>query len=365
MVRSMTHRIPSEAWRGSVMKSRWMAWLMGAVLLGTGAPASAGGVDRVGSAGAQELRIPVGAAAVALGGSTVALGGGLANMFYNPASLASTDESQALVSYSTYLADSKVNYGAIATHLGSQAEIAFHAKVLNVGDIIVTTEDAPDGTGEILNPNFSVIGLTYGRRMTDRVMLGVSGSFISEAVADVRATGFAVDLGVQYDTGWRGLRFGFAIKNIGPTMRFTGSGFEQAFVLPDDDPSSAGHITRLQSAEFEIPTYLQMGLAYELPISGDRHVGLYGVFQGNNFSTDEYRVGADVPIGPWLNLRAGFQGQVPLDSGDRLEGYLYSYSYGAGFNFKLGDRPFQFDWAGTHAGEFFEDNQQFSLGITF
>ena len=358
-------RIPSDGRRGSVMKSWVMKAVVSAALLAVAAPAWAGGTDRVGTAGAQELRIPVGAASVATGGSTVAVGGGLSNLFYNPASLASTDESQALVSYSTYLFDSKVNYGAVASHLGSQGQIAFHAKVLSVGDIIVTTEDAPEGTGETLNPNFSVVGATYARRMTDRVSLGITGSFVNESVADVRANGFAVDLGVQYDTGWRGLRFGFAMKNIGPTMRFNGSNLEERLVLPDDDPTAQGHVVRLQTASFEIPTYLQMGVAYDLPISGERHVGLFGAFQGNNFSTDEYRLGAEVPVGPWLNLRGGFQGQLALNESDRQEDYLYSYSYGAGVNFKLGDRPVHFDWAGTHAGQFFDDNQQFSLGIEF
>jgi len=358
-------RIPSNGRRGSAMKGWSTRVLIPAILLGCAATASAGGLDRVGTAGAQELRIPVGAASIATGGSTVAVGGGLANIFYNPASLASTDESQALVSYSTYLADSKVNYGAIASHLGSQGEIAFHAKVLSVGDITVTTEDAPEGTGQILNPNFSVIGLTYARRMTDRVLLGLTGSFVNEAVADVRASGFAIDLGVQYDTGWRGLRFGFAMKNVGPSMRFQGANLEQRIVLPDDNPSAQGHVVRLQTADFEIPTYLQIGLAYDLPISGERHVGLYGAFQGNNFSTDEYRFGAEVPVGQWLSLRGGFQGQAPLSASSRQQQYLYSYTYGAGFNFKLGDRPLHFDWAGSHLGEFFADNQQFSLGIDF
>jgi len=75
----------------------------------------AGGLDRVGTAGAQELRIPMGPASMALGGASVALGGGLSNVFWNPASLAATDNSEAMVCYSTYLADSKVNFGAIST----------------------------------------------------------------------------------------------------------------------------------------------------------------------------------------------------------------------------------------------------------
>jgi len=358
-------RVPSRGWRGNVMKSWTARVALAAALLVPAAVASAGGLDRVGTAGAQELRIPVGASSVAIGGSTVALGGGLANLFYNPASLAATDESAALLSYSTYIADTKLNYGAISTGLGSQGEIAFHAKVLNIGDITVTTEEAGGATGEILSPNFSVIGMTYARRMTDRVLLGFTTSFVNERVADTHASGFAVDLGVQYDTGWRGLRFGFAMKNVGPNMRFDGPNFEERIVVPGSDPSAQPHVVRLQSAEFEIPTYLQMGLAYDLPLGENRNVGLYGAFQGNNFSTDEYHIGADFPIGEWLHLRAGLQGQIPLSEEDRQADYIHSYSYGAGFNFKLGDRPLHFDWAGSSAGEFFDDNQQFSLGLEF
>jgi hypothetical protein len=347
-----------------------MRWLVArlvlpAVLLAQASPANAGGLDRVGTAGAQELRIPVGAASVAIGGSAVALGNGLGNMFYNPASLAAVDESQALVSYSSYLADSKVNYAAVSTKIGTQGNLAFSVKVLNVGDIIVTTETAPEGTGEILNPNFAVLGVTYGRRMTDRVLLGISGAYVSEKVAEVSANGFAVDLGVQYDTGWRGLRFGFAMKNVGPDMQFSGANLEQRIQVPGDDPSAQPHVVRLQSASFEIPSYLQIGVSYDLPMGEDRHASVYGAFQGNNFSTDEYRIGAEFPIGSFLALRGGYVGQLAISEEDRQQDYLYSYTYGAGFNFKLGDRPFALDWAGTHVGEFFDDNQQVSLSIEF
>lgn len=345
---------------------RWLGTGMVLTALLAQAPAAiAGGLDRVGTAGAQELRIPVGAAATAIGGSTVALGNGLGNIFYNPASLAAVDESQALVSYSTYLADAKVNYGAVSTKLGSQGNIAFSIKVLNIGDIIVTTEASPEGTGEILNPNFAVLGVTYGRRMTDRVLLGASASYVSEKVAEVSANGFAVDLGVQYDTGWRGLRFGFAMKNVGPDMQFDGANLEQRIQVPGDDPSAQNHVVRLQSAKFEIPSYLQIGVSYDLPMGEDRHASVFGAFQGNNFSTDEYRIGAEFPVGSFLALRAGYVGQLAMSDEDRQQDYLYSYSYGAGFNFKLGERPFALDWAGTHVGEFFDDNQQVSLSIEF
>jgi hypothetical protein len=339
-----------------------MAAVAVATLAGSG---RAGGLDRIGTAGAQELRIPMGPASVALGGSSVALGGGLENVYWNPASLAATDNSEALFSHSTYLADSDVNYGAASTTLGSAGMIAATVKILSIGDITVTTEDAPEGTGQILTPNFGVFGLTYGRRMTDRVLLGITGMFINERVADLTSNGFALDLGLQYDTGWRGLRFGFAMKNIGPNMHFEGGNLEQRIILPGDDPSAQPHVVQLQATSFELPAYLQLGAAYDLKFSEKTEATVFGAFQSNNYSTDEYRLGAECRLGGHLALRGGFQGQTPVKEEDRQPEYLYNYSYGAGLNFNLGDRPVYFDWAGTHVGQFFDDNQQFSLRLAF
>jgi hypothetical protein len=40
-----------------------------------------------------------------------------------------------------------LNYAAIAAKVGKVGVLGVHAKVLSIGDVIVTTEDAPDGTG--------------------------------------------------------------------------------------------------------------------------------------------------------------------------------------------------------------------------
>jgi hypothetical protein len=335
-------------------------------LLWIAATAWAGGADRLGTAGAQELRIPVGAASIALGGASVAVGDGLGNLFWNPASLAAVDHSEAIVSYSTYLADCDVNYGAISTTLGSQGVIAASIKVLNIGDITVTTEDSPEGTGQVLTPSHAVFGLSYGRRMTDRVLIGATGMMVMERIADMKAQGFALDLGVQYDTGWQGLRFGFAMKNVGSSMEFDGPNMEQRIVLPGDDPSAQPHVVTLQATAFEIPTYLQLGAAYDLPISEKHTATVLGTFQSNNFSTDEFRLGGEYHVGRILTLRGGFQGQLAVQEQSRQSGYLYGLSYGAGLNFNLGDMPLQFDWAGTSVGEdYFDDFQQFSLRLAF
>jgi hypothetical protein len=344
----------------------WMKSLAVLVaLMGPSGVAQAGGLDRVGTSGALELRIPIGAQAVALGGSSVALGGGLSNLYYNPAALAATDKAEALAIHTTYLADSKVNYGAVSIGVGSSGMMAASVKVLNFGDITVTTEDNPEGTGEILSPNFAVVGLTYGRRMTDRVLLGVTGMFVNERVGDLSARGFAGDIGVQYDTGWHGARFGFAMKNIGPNMQFSGGSLEESIVLPGDDPSAQPHVVQLQSTTFELPAYLQFGATYDLTLGEEKTLTFLGAFQSNNYTTDEYRLGAEFQMGKWLALRGGFVGQLAFKEEDKMNDYLYNYSYGAGLTFKMGDTPFHFDYAGTAVGQFFEDNQQVSLSVAF
>lgn len=364
------HRVKTGADSSKEMEETGMRafasfFVLPVLVLFAAAPGWAGGIERLGTAGAQELRIPVGAAFVALGGSSVAHGGGLENLFWNPASLASSDQSEAIVSHSSYLVESEVNYGAVSVPVGSAGMFAVSVKVLSVGDITVTTEEAPEGTGEILSPNFAVVGFSYGRRLTDRVLFGLTGSLINERVSDLSARGFAIDLGVQYDTGWRGLRFGFAMKNIGPNMEYSGGNLEQRLIIPEDDPTAQPHVVSLQSTSFELPSYLQMGAAYDLSLSEKAEATVFGTFQGNNFTTDEYRLGAECRIGRALALRAGFQGQVPLKEENRQPEYLYNFSYGAGVNFNLGDLPVNFDWAGTHVGQFFGDNQQFSLRLAF
>jgi hypothetical protein len=98
---------------------------------------------------------------------------------------------------------------------------------------------------------------------------------------------------------------------------------------------------------------------------GRSNATVFGTFQGNNFSTDEYRVGGEYRLGEHVALRGGYVGQLALNEADRQQDYLSNFTYGAGINFKLGDRPMTLDWAGTSVSQFFNDTQQFTLGVAF
>jgi hypothetical protein len=134
--------------------------------------------------------------------------------------------------------------------MGGLGRVGFDVKVLSIGDIIRTTEEAPDGTGDIIQPTFTTLGLSYAKALTDRVNFGGSARLISEKVMQTGSTSVSFDFGFQYDTGVRGIRLGAAMQNFGAAQHFSGEDLDRNLLLPEDDPQSANRtLSRLQPAD--------------------------------------------------------------------------------------------------------------------
>jgi len=336
----------------------------------------AGSDSRKGTDGAQELRIPVGPRGSALGSSIVSDASGIESIYWNPAGLGAVTGTEVMFSHTRYFADQKLNYAAIATHLGSAGVLGFNAKVLSVGDVIVTTEDAPDGTGEILSPTFSVLGLTFARQFTDRVLFGGTANLVTEQIAAVHATGVAFDFGVQYMTGWNGLKLGMVMKNFGPNMSFDGSGFDINTLPPGSDPTASTRTFRSTSSSFELPSYFTLEATYDLFQNSSQHLAAMGSFQNNNFSNDNLGGALEWTYKKNYSLRASYFGTFgstigidgletssKFDAGDDL----YSgFALGAGAQIRAGDvGKLGVDVAWRPIREFFSDTVEFGLHIGF
>lgn len=321
----------------------------------------AGSERRLGTAGAQELRIPIGSRGTAMGGAIGADVFGTEAIFYNPAGVGMIEGTEVMFSHLNYFADMDLNYFAITTNIESFGSIGVSAKVLSIGEIVKTTWDAssPTGTGETYNPSSAVIGLTYSRILTDRVTFGITGKFINETIDLVSAKGMAVDFGVNYDTKWNGLRLGFVIKNIGPEMRFEGEGLNYPVQATGTYPQTSPVKTfSAQSAKFELPSWVEMSAAWDAYSKDMHRATLFGTFQSNNFSKDLYRGAFEYSYNEKYFLRGGYT----IDDGQT--DYLYGLSFGAGLVFSFGetDVTFEYSWNQT---EFFDNNQYFTGKINF
>jgi len=317
----------------------------------------AGNDDRIGTAGAQELRIPVGSRASAMAGANIADVTGTEALFWNPAGVAYQEGTEAMFTHIEYLADINVNYVGVATNIEDFGTIGLQAKIISFGEMEITTWDRAQGTGETFDPTFSVIGLTYSRIFTDRVSFGLTANLINEKVEQVSATGVGFDFGFVYDPLWQGLKFGIAVKNYGPQMSFTGEGFNVANDVPDTEPGTQAKTYRTQSAEFELPAYVQLGATWDFVDQGLNRAVLAGSFQSNNFSQDEFRGGIEYSYNDAVFLRGGYIGSSQDD-------FMYGLTLGAGLKYSWGQNAITFDYSWVET-EYFDNTQFFTAKFSF
>lgn len=333
--------------------------MFGALFFAGGTAAQAGRGDKVGSSSGTQLLIPVGARGIGLGSSMLATVSGSEAIYWNPAGLArSGDGAQVFVSHMAYVADIGVDYIALSTRLGDLGAIGLAVKSLSVGSIPVTTEDQPDGTGESTTPTFMVIGGTFARSLSDQIAIGITTNFLLEKMGEVSASGLALSAGIQYLGlgGVPGLNFGVAVKNVGPQLTFGGDGLLRTGQL--DDVTRPDALYKVEAASSDLPSTIEIGLGYTRLVADLSEVSLTGMFQNNNFASDEYRFGLEYAYNKLFFVRGGYA----FSSADGEEEYIYGSSAGAGIRTSLQGVTFSIDY-GYREVKYLKGNHVFTVAM--
>lgn len=321
--------------------------------------AFAGGGKRTGTAGASELLIPVGPRGIAMGESNLVAATGIEALYWNPAGVASmTNNADVLFSHMSYIADIGIEYGAVAANFEGFGAVAFSIKSLAVGDIDVTTTINPDGTGETFSPTMVIAGLSYSRMVTEAISVGITGNFISERMADVSASGFAIDFGVIYRNlgDINGLSIAVVLKNLGTEMKFEGAGLlRQGQIVDVNRPPN---FYSVDAAAFEIPFNFQLAAGYSPVLDEQNALVFTSIYKNNNFSGDEYKFGGEYGYDDLFFVRAGYQ--LSPDQED----YLYGFTGGIGINYQVEGFGVKVDYAYRDV-EFFDGNHVFALTLGF
>ncbi|MBI5837604.1 MAG: PorV/PorQ family protein [Candidatus Eisenbacteria bacterium] len=339
--------------------------LAAVALLALAGTAWAGSENRIGTAGAPELRIPVGTRTWALAGAAIADVQGAEAAFWNPAGIVLSERNEAYVSHMKYIADMKLNFMSVLYRTDENGTLAISAKVLDIGGIIVTNEENPEGTGQVTSPTFTVLGFSYARRFTDRVSFGGTVSVINESVLQERANGLAFDLGFQYALNWHGVRLAAVLKNWGPQMRYDGPDLETFFIPPGGRPDATGRSYRSVSGDFEMPAQVQIAATGNVFAREGQRLSLSGAFVGNNFYKDEYRFGAEYAYRNTLFLRGGWTYSDAKTAGSSDNSYLYGFTGGAGLSWPMGDNRVDIGYAFTQVRNYFSQNHTFSVRYLF
>lgn len=271
--------------------------------------ANAGNEDRVGSAGASQLLINPWARTSALGDAGVANANGLEATFTNIAGLAFTDKTQLKFNYTNWMGTAGIafNSAGIAQRVSDNDVISVSVQAMNFGEILVTTEDNPEGNIGFFNPRSNIFNVGYARTFSNSISGGVNFKVVSESISNMKSTGVAIDAGIRYVTGEQDqIKFGIALKNVGPVMKYSGDGLAQQV-----DYVATGITATLEerSATFEMPSLLSIGASYDFIFDENNKLTTSGAFTANSFSSDQFRIGLDYGMTKEklaFNLRGGF-----------------------------------------------------------
>jgi hypothetical protein len=265
----------------------------------------AGNKDRSGQAGASELLINPWARSTGWGNAGMAQIRGLEGIWSNVAGTAFTKKTELIFAHTNWLKGSDISIYSFgfsqAVSEGSVLSLAVMS--MNFGDIPITTTEFPDGGLGNFSPSLLNINMSYAKAFSNSIYAGIVLKIISQSISDISAQGVGIDAGIQYVTGpQENIHFGITLKNIGPTMSFSGDGLSLR-VIPEEDESFT---LEQRSDAFELPTQLAIAAAYDFNFENDYRFTLAGLFTSNSFTKDQITVGAEFSLKDYLLLRIGY-----------------------------------------------------------
>ena len=285
--------------------------LVGSLVLLSSLNVQAGNKDRIGQAGAQELLINPWTRSAGMAGAGSASIEGLESLRWNVSGLAFTNKTELMFSHKTWIGGSDIDINAFgfSQKVGSSGVLGLSVMSMSFGEIEFTTVDLPEGGIGTFSPQFINLGLSYARAFSESIFGGLTVRSISESIASSGASGVAFDAGIRYVRN--NLKFGIALRNVGPKMQFSGDGFATKVFLNNKE-----FTLNNRSEAFELPSILNMGISYDLLIgervdedgkalNSEHRVTFSSTFTSNSFGKDLIRGGVEYSFREIVMLRAG------------------------------------------------------------
>jgi len=272
--------------------------------------ALAGNPDRAGSAGAGHLLVNPWARTSGMAGASMASINGIEASFLNVAGLAFTRKTEVLFTNTNYLVGTGIRLNAfgLGQKVGETGALGISVANMNFGDLEITTEDLPEGGIGTFSPNYTNIALSYAKGFSNSIYGGLTVRMISEAIYNVRSQGFSFDAGIRYVTGEKdNVRFGIALRNVGPPMRYNGDGLSIAATIPTNGTSLT---VEQRSERFELPSLVNVGFAYDFLFGDKMKLTADGQFTSNSFTRDQLAVGGQFAFRERFFLRGGYVTEV-------------------------------------------------------
>ena len=181
-------------------------------------------VSKTGTTAAKFLSVGIGPRAIAMGSAFTSIANDASALYWNPAGVAEIDKYQALFNYTNLFnnLDINLNYFAFVIPTEDLGSFGISVTALDYGEMDVTTEYYPEGTGEKFSAASYAFGLSYARNFTEWFAAGMTVKYITEEIFNSSANGVAFDAGTLFITPFYDIKFAVMISNYGPPMQMAG-----------------------------------------------------------------------------------------------------------------------------------------------
>jgi hypothetical protein len=281
--------------------------LLGCLLAGQAGTANAVEIfAKVGTFGAQFLKIGVSARATALGSAYTAVADNAEAVYWNPAGIVTVRGSELSLHQTQWPADIQLSYAAYVFNPRSiPGTFALSARALWMDPQIERSAYEQDGTGRMFDSGMSTLGLTYARFFTDKFSAGATLHFMHMGLADFSVNSTLADMGIIYRIGIRGMKIGMAIQSLGPAVTF-------------------------DEREARVPTSFKVGFAFEPIRVGSQRVIASSEFQHPVDNAERANFGLEYNLNNQMFLRGGYNMNYDTEKA----------AAGAGFRVSTGRRSY-------------------------
>lgn len=274
--------------------------------------------NKIGTAAAPFLRIPVGARAVGMGSSFVSMMDDPASLFWNPSGLASVRSHAVMVDHSNWLPGIKFDFVGVVLPFSDAGTLGIGATILHTDEMEVTTPQEQMGTGEMFTASSLAVGVSFSRSLTDFFSIGGSIKYVRETIYNSSASGIAFDVGTLFVTPFAGMRLGASISNFGTKMQMSGEDLSvRVDIAPGQEGNNQSVVGKLNTDEFDLPLIMRIGVSGEVFKSDDVRLTLSADGINPNDNAPSVNVGGEVGLlGDIIQVRGGVQGVV--HEGERI-----------------------------------------------
>ncbi len=317
-------------------------------------------ISRVGTRGANFLEVGQGARAMGMAGAYSALGEGLSSLYWNLAGSADVEGFAGGVNYAQMYGSEGLDmiWGGAVLPLAGGA-IGIQVGSLSSGDIPRTTLEFPDGGdpvgGETFEFSASMAMLSYARRLTDRLNVGLGVKFAQEGISNAKASWTGADVGVRFRTGLYGTTLGASLQNIGGDGQYEGTAIT-ANVIDDLTPGLVRVFYRTE--KLEMPTMFRFSVMTDLVGSAEALLSP-SADAGTIRAVGQFDQGIDTDLQGTLGFEYGYRDMAFLRLGKRwmnesntdYQGFERGLAFGGGLKLPVAGRSVAFDYAWNGQGE--------------